>query len=153
METTRTAVRRRVLIVDDSDDAVELLRRAMEQSNVPWTITAVLGDGEQAIRHLEQFANPKCTLPAPDMLLLDLKMPRVNGFEVLAWIGTHLPEAMKTIVFSTSPDPVDMARARELGAERYIVKPCGFDELLVVVKRLEGAMSEHPSRARVGTSS
>jgi CheY-like chemotaxis protein len=92
---------RRILVVDDSEDDVELLRRAVAQTKVPWTIIAVLRDGEEAIRYLEQFANPKCTSLPPEVLLLDLKMPRASGFEVLAWIRTHMPEVMKTIVFSS----------------------------------------------------
>jgi DNA-binding response OmpR family regulator len=148
---TPTELPRRILVVDDSDDDVQLLRLAVEQAKVPWTITAVLRDGEQAIDHLEDFANPWCAVLTPQMLLLDLKMPRSDGFEVLRWIGRNMPEGMKTIVLSASPEPADMQRARELGADRYIVKPTTFEELLVVVRKLEGAMSQHSamSNARI----
>jgi two-component system response regulator len=142
---------RHILVADDSDDDVELLCRAVAQAKLPWTITAVLRDGEHAIRHLETFVNPKCASPPPEMLLLDLKMPRAGGFEVLDWIRRNTPKQMQTIVFSSSSRPADIQRARELGANGYIVKPATFDELLAMVKRLEDWMLEHYStnKARV----
>jgi CheY-like chemotaxis protein len=128
----------RVVVVDDSDDDVQLLLRAVTQTEVPWTILAVLRDGKEAIRYFEKLAPSKSTVSAPEMLLLDLKMPRLGGFEVLEWVASNLHWHIVTVVFSTSPQPADMQRARDLGAHRYIVKPATFEELLLIVQRLNG---------------
>jgi CheY-like chemotaxis protein len=128
----------RVVVVDDSDDDVQLLLRAVTQTEVPWTILAVLRNGEEAIRYFEKLAPSKSTVPAPEILLLDLKMPRLGGFEVLEWMSANLHSHIVTVVFSTSPQPADMQRAHDLGAHRYIVKPSTFEELLLVVQRLNG---------------
>lgn len=137
------AARRRVLIVDDSDDDVFLFCRAVRRAQVPWTITGVLANGDEAIRHLEKIAQGKGEARFPEVLFLDIKMPRKNGFEVLAWVGEHLPKGtMKLIVASTSDQPTDLARARELGADEYIVKAGKLMDHVDLLLKIEAALTE-----------
>src|SRR5262245_34557134 len=142
MGSEGSAQLRRVAVADDSGEDVHLLLRARQRTGVPWAMT-VFADGEEAIQHLQGIVNANL----PEMLLLDLKMPRVDGFEVLDWIGRNMPGRIRTIVFSASRWDCDIERARELGAERCIVKPGAFHELLVILQTLEQMLSQYDSPA------
>jgi len=130
---------RTVLVVEDSEDDVLLLSMTLRQANIPWKIAAALPDGEQAIAWLQKaYLNDKPELRCEiGLLLVDLKMPRKDGFDVLRWIQAHLPGRFRIVVFSSSLVLSDIVRARELGADFYHAKPVSTEERLEVVRYLE----------------
>lgn len=119
-----------VLVAEDSEDDLFLLRRSFEHVGFDTPVQYVR-DGDQAIAYLAgkgRFARRE-TYPLPSVLLLDLKMPRKNGFEVLEWIQQQ-PNltGMRTIVLTTSEDVFEMNRAYQLGAASFLTKPLNFTE-------------------------
>jgi CheY-like chemotaxis protein len=125
-----------VLLVEDDANDVMLMRTALTRTGLN-TQLEVVHDGEQALHYLQrsgEYANRRGH-PYPSVIVIDLKMPRVNGLEVLRWLHDH-PEcpAIPTIVFSASRMDQDVQEAYRLGASSYFVKPTGFQELLELVK-------------------
>jgi CheY-like chemotaxis protein len=139
-----------LLIEDDPNDAV-LFRRALRKANLSTPVT-VVEDGEAAIRWLEARAEPPSPGESdwPRIILLDLKMPRISGLEVLDWIrrqpgGRRLP----VIVFTSSRESEDIARAYELGVSSYLVKPVSFDALKEMIRTMHHYwmdLNEKPDR-------
>lgn len=119
-----------VLIAEDNPSDLLLFRRAFVQLGYMGPIQYVY-DGEQAIAYLAgegKFEN-RFEFPLPDFLLLDLKMPRKNGFEVLEWISTQPTLAeLRTVVLTTSDDIREISRAYQLGAASFLTKPVNFTE-------------------------
>jgi CheY-like chemotaxis protein len=114
-----------VLLVEDLEDDAFFFRLAIKRAGLNPTIH-VAGDGLEAIDYFSntgRFAD--ATLyHQPDLVFLDLKMPNLNGFEVLEWIGQHYTNPpFRVVVLTGSEEPGDQARARELGASGYLVKP------------------------------
>ncbi len=111
------------LLVEDNEDDVFFMKRAFRHAGLENTLH-VVRNGEQAIDYLggaKDFSDRK-QHPLPDMVFLDLKMPGVGGFEVLSWMRKerlNVPVA----VLTSSPEETDRQRARELGAEAYLLKP------------------------------
>ena len=119
-----------VLVAEDRDEDLFILRRAFEQLGFQTPVQYV-HNGEQAIAYLAgegRFAN-RVEYPLPNLLLLDLKMPRKNGFEVLQWIQER-PElnTLRTVVLTTSDDIFEVNRAYKLGASSFLTKPLNFTE-------------------------
>lgn len=130
-----------VLHIDDDPNDTELLRVALRKANFPFSLQNV-EDGDQAIDYLTGsgiYSNRK-RYPLPTLILLDLKMPRVTGFEVLSWIRAH-PALVQVpvIVLSGSALEDDIRHAYEVGATSYMVKPLGFQALVKFVKDLKTA--------------
>jgi CheY-like chemotaxis protein len=127
-----------VLLAEDDPDDVLLTEIAFENARLANPLQ-VVRDGEEAISYLKgegQFADRR-KHPLPILLLLDLKMPKVNGFQVLQWLRRRsdfrtLPVAIMT---SSDHDP-HVARAYELGADSYLTKPPNAETLLALVQRL-----------------
>jgi CheY-like chemotaxis protein len=120
-----------VLLAEDDDNDVLLFSRAIKSSGLACDVKSV-SDGQQAIDYLQRnppFAD-KQAFPFPRFLILDLKMPRKSGFEVLEWLQEH-PECkvIPTIVFSSSKIADDVKRAYQLGANSYFTKPNDYEEL------------------------
>ena len=119
-----------VLVAEDRDEDLFMIRRAFEQLGYHTPVQYVR-EGEQAIAYLAgegRFANRE-EHPLPDLLLLDLKMPRKNGFEVLEWIkGQPGLEALRTVVLTTSDDIFEVNRAYKLGASSFLTKPLNLTE-------------------------
>jgi len=112
-----------VMIVDDSEDQRLLLRNKLGSTGL-FRIVSEAGDGEGAIDYLggvDCFSNRQM-FPVPDVVLLDLRMPRVDGFEVLTWLRLRQFKGMKVIVLSTSELEEDIAKAKNHGADAYVVK-------------------------------
>jgi CheY-like chemotaxis protein len=127
-----------VLIVDDDSNDVELMRLAFEKAKAPCGLMSV-PDGAEAIRYLAgegDYADRK-RFPMPLLVLLDLNMPRVNGFDVLHWIqknGTSGFPLVLTLSYSRLES--DIRRAYELGTSAYIAKPVDLDSSISLVKLL-----------------
>jgi CheY-like chemotaxis protein len=114
-----------ILLVEDSDDDAFFMRRALQKSGVSHTLH-LAADGRQAIDYLSgngSYAD-RAAHPLPTWIFLDLKMPRVDGFEVLQWIRSH-PVFHDATVFmlTSSPEERDKQRAEQLGVRHYLVKP------------------------------
>jgi CheY-like chemotaxis protein len=124
-------VEKRILIAEDDPGDAFLLERAFSKSGFTFSLTFV-HDGQEAIDYLSgigRFAD-RTKYPIPDLLMLDLKMPRMDGFEVLQWLR-HQPglSRMLVIVLTSSDQTRDVNRAYELGANSYLVKPIELRDL------------------------
>src|SRR5438067_621849 len=129
----------RVLIAEDDPIDVFLLERAFATAAVPASLRFVR-DGQEAIDYLEgkdRYADRQAN-PLPDLMLLDLKMPRLNGFDVLGWVRKQpgLKRLLVTILTS-SDQSTDINRAYDLGANSYLLKPHRSDQLTELVQRVE----------------
>ncbi len=127
-----------ILLAEDEDHDVLFMRFAMEWAKVLNPLQ-VVRDGREAIAYLEgrgKYADRKL-FPVPGLVLLDLKMPKVNGLEVLRRLR-QLPEmaSVPVIVFSSSNQEADVEASYAMGANGYIVKPA-YTELLQVVSRIK----------------
>jgi len=125
-----------VLVADDDANDVFFLRRAFQKAGLACAVIEV-SDGERAICYLsgsDGFSD-RVRFPIPSLLFLDLKMPKVSGFEVLEWLQKHRGLAtIKVVVLSSSNLPGDMQKARALGAHDYRVKPADIDDMITMVK-------------------
>ena len=127
-----------ILHVEDDSNDVLLLQHACEGAGLTCHLTSVT-DGDEAIAYLSGqngFHNRE-QHPLPQLILLDLKMPRVNGFDVLACMRhqeqfRHLP----VVVLTSSNHEADVRRAYEAGANSYLVKPVDFNALTNLIKTI-----------------
>jgi CheY-like chemotaxis protein len=124
-----------VLLAEDREDDVFLMQRAFTKSGVTSHLN-VVRDGAEALAYLKgegAFAD-RSKFPLPDILLLDVNMPGVDGFEVLAWVRKEpkLSRLMVHILSSSNRDG-DVQRAYDLRANSYIVKPTSVDDLIAFV--------------------
>ena len=130
---------RTILVADDNEGEVHLLRRAFAKVGSGATIQFVT-DGEEAVAYLKgehPYANRKL-FPYPDLLLLDLKMPRMNGLEVLEAVRGHsLLKRLPVIVLTVSDRSKDIALALEAGANSVLVKPKSSKELLQLARAVQ----------------
>ncbi len=121
-----------LLLVEDSEDDAFFFRRTLQKSGVTCTVHRV-ANGAEAINFL-QTASTSGVDALPQIIFLDLKMPVLNGFEVLDWLQTQtFATPMRVVVLSGSEHPEDKERAAQLGAADYLVKPVtvsDFDRFL-----------------------
>lgn len=111
-----------IAIADDDPNDVFILRRLLIKAGVPNPLR-VFEDGEELVAHLRVCADKKNGESLPCLVFLDIKMPRLDGFEVLRWIrGQSALQALPVVILSGSDEPRDLKRARELGASRYLIK-------------------------------
>ena len=127
-----------ILLVEDDPNDVLLIQRAFRKSDVVNPIQ-VVGDGEEAIAYLSgrgPYADRE-RYPLPVLLLLDLKLPRKSGFEVLEWLRQQPGlKRLPVAVLTSSAETPDINRAYDLGANSYLVKPVRFEGLLRMVQTL-----------------
>jgi CheY-like chemotaxis protein len=117
-----------ILVVDDNQDDVLLIQRAFKRAGVKHSIQSVPG-GLEAIAYLsgEPPYRDRGVTPLPLMVLLDIRMIRVDGFEVLRWIRRHPAFARLPVIMLTSSDEIsDVNTAYQLGATSFLVKPLDF---------------------------
>ena len=128
-----------VLLAEDDPNDVLLIQRAFQRNHVSNPVQ-VVRDGEEALAYLSgqaPFADRE-RHPLPVLMLMDLKMPRKSGLEVLEWVRQQPGlKRLPIIVLTSSNQSPDINRAYELGANSYLVKPAGFDSLLDLVKNLD----------------
>lgn len=116
-----------ILIIEDSDDDVELARAALRVAGYSGQVL-VARDGSQALDMLLGRAEQEGRPVRPNVILLDLTLPQLQGLALLEWVRSH-PDLRLTpvIVFSSSDDPKDIRGAYELGANGYVCKPVTAD--------------------------
>jgi CheY-like chemotaxis protein len=107
-----------LLLVEDSASDILLIKQTLREQPFPINVRVAM-DGEQA---LQMFADGNFR---PDVVILDLNIPKVHGFDVLRRCNS--PE-MRIVVFSSSSNPDDLRRSFELGAQEFVHKPIGLDE-------------------------
>jgi CheY-like chemotaxis protein len=133
-----------ILLAEDDPNDVLLIQRAFQKAGLN-TVLRVVRDGEQAIEYLSGRGNygDRERFPLPFLLLLDLKMPGTDGFEVLQWVRDE-PEFRRLliIVLTSSNLQADVDRAYDLGANSYLVKPVEFDQMVNMIHRFEAYWSE-----------
>ena len=128
-----------ILLVEDNPHDVLLLQLAFQRASLA-TRLEVVGDGEAAIAYLSGQApyGDRHRYPLPILVLLDLKMPRRSGFDVLAWLQQQPGlQRLPVVVFTASDDVTDINRAYDLGANAYVVKPVAFAALVDLVQVLD----------------
>jgi CheY-like chemotaxis protein len=125
-------------MAEDDENDVFFVERAFKQAQIANPLHRVQ-DGEEAMAYLRgdgQYAD-RDKFPIPYLLLLDLKMPRKNGFEVLAWLKQQPGlKRLPVVVLTSSKEDPDVNRAYELGANTYLVKPVKFEGLVDMMKTL-----------------
>ncbi len=131
--------RLRILLAEDDDNDVLLLRRALAKAKLEQPIF-IARDGQEVVDYLQgqsPFNNPD-QYPLPNLLLLDLKMPKLDGFQVLEWLKgqCELSRNIVVVVFSCSAQNDDLRRACDLGAHFYVVKPHDPRELEHIIERV-----------------
>ncbi len=127
----------RILIAEDSSDDALIIRSAFQQAGVPAELHFA-GSGEEVLERLQHPSQGNKSSAGTDLMLLDLKMPGMDGFQVLKWLRAHPPyDRIPAIVFSGSDQPVDINRALELGAVRYLVKPQKTSDMVQLVRGIE----------------
>jgi CheY-like chemotaxis protein len=128
-----------LLVEDDKNDQFLMERsfKALGKKNPVY----IVSDGREALDYLEargKFAD-RATFPLPRLILMDLKMPRMTGFEVLEWLRDQAEyRRIPVIIISSSSIVTDVNKAYELGASAYMIKPVGSDAL----KRLVNTITE-----------
>jgi CheY-like chemotaxis protein len=133
------AARAIILHVDDDANDILLLQHACRKASAGFDVQAV-HDGNEAIAYLQGTAtfSDRQKHPLPNLLLLDLKMPRMNGFDVLVWLRQQQDfKRLPVIVLTSSNHDADVRRAYDLGANSYLVKPVGFEGLVGLVKTIQ----------------
>jgi CheY-like chemotaxis protein len=124
-----------ILVAEDDSNDVYLLKLAFRKAHLDVNFEFVT-DGEQLIQYLKAHEQKPGT-PIPELLLLDIKMPKINGFEALEWIRKQPGLKRLLIIMLTSSDePNDINRAYDLGANSYLVKPCGIEHLIDIAEFL-----------------
>ena len=130
--------KRRILLVEDNRDDEALAVRAFHKADIPVEIT-VVRDGQEALDYLfspEREAMPTGT-DLPDLILLDLKLPKIDGIEVLKRLraaprGRYLP----VVILTSSREQSDLIRCYEAGANSYIRKPLDFTEFSATARHI-----------------
>jgi CheY-like chemotaxis protein len=128
---------KRILLVEDSENDIELTLAALEDAHLANEVD-VVRDGQQALDYLHrqgEFSGRAEGLPA--VVLLDLKLPKVNGLEVLAQIkGDHQLKTIPVVMLTSSREETDLAHSYGLGVNAYVVKPVDFSDFSTALKEL-----------------
>ena len=131
--------KRTILVVEDNEDDWFILQRAIKVANILNPVRHV-PDGQQAIDYL-QGAGPfsdRTAFPSPSLVLLDLKLPVKQGFEVLSWARQNpLLKGMVIVILTSSKAESDIAKAYALGANAFLVKPTAADKLADAMKAMD----------------
>lgn len=133
-----------ILLVEDDPNDTILIRRAFQKAGFGDSLKAV-ADGEQAMQYLQgqKDYRDRARYPLPFLLLLDLKMPGTDGFEVLQWIRRQ-PDLKRllVVVLTSSNLQADVDKAYDLGANSYLVKPVEFNQMVNMIQRFESYWTE-----------
>jgi two-component system, chemotaxis family, response regulator Rcp1 len=135
--------RRVLLYVEDDDAAFLAMQLTLQEAQAQIDLLRAV-DGEQALAFVRK-KNSYCDAPRPDLILLDLNLPKRSGIEVLAELKSDESlSSIPVIIFSSSRRPVDEDRSLKLGAQEYLTKPSSLEGFVETVKR---AFSERTSES------
>ncbi len=127
-----------ILLVEDDSNDVLLIERAFKKDGIEHDIQIVI-DGMQAIDYLSgkgAYKDREC-YPLPELIILDIKMPRKSGHEFLEWLTSKDKiNRIPVVILSASGQPSDIKRAYDLGANSYLVKPVSYADLERIVKAI-----------------
>jgi CheY-like chemotaxis protein len=127
-----------ILLAEDREDDIFLIQRAFKRAHLSNPLY-VVRDGDEAIEYLkgeDKFSN-RVEYPLPDLMLLDLKMPRLDGFEVLKWVRANPSlNKLRIVVLTSSEIMADRNLAYQLGANSFLVKPLQFERFVEAIKML-----------------
>jgi CheY-like chemotaxis protein len=127
-----------ILLAEDREDDIQIIRRAFKQAFVTNPLQ-IVRDGEEAIEYLAakgKYAS-RSEYPLPDLILLDLKMPKIDGFQVLEWIRQQPGiRGIPAVVLTSSDQVRDVNRAYALGANSFLVKPADFQSTVELARVL-----------------
>jgi CheY-like chemotaxis protein len=123
--------RLRLVLVENDDDDVFFIQRALQKSGLQPCLTRLF-DGQEAIDYFSQMEEDK----KPDWVMLDVRMPRLNGFDVLRWLrGQPAYRRLPVMILTSSDDPRDMSEAKTLGADEFVTKKSDCANVIEVLKR------------------
>jgi CheY-like chemotaxis protein len=125
-------------VADDDANDISLLKRAFLRAGLDVSMN-VVRDGEEVIQYLHGDGpyDDRDEFPIPKLLLLDLKMPRTDGFEVLEWVRKQNDlRRLLVVVMTSSDEPQDVDRAYDLGANSFVRKPDDFTNLIKISQKL-----------------
>ena len=134
-----------MLVVEDDPNDFTLLGRALVQAGFTTPVRRV-EDGERAIAYLagDPPFQDRSKFPLPSLLLLDLKLPKRSGLEVLQWVKSHPAyKKIPVVILTGSAEPKDVDRAYAWGANSYLVKPWEFRGLVALTKTFESYWGEY----------
>lgn len=127
-----------ILLVEDNPKDVILIQRAFRKAEITAPIQ-VVSDGDAAVAYLsgqEPYSN-RVHYPLPELILLDLKLPRRSGSEVLTWLRQQPGiKRLPVVVLTASREYADVNQVYDLGVNAYMVKPVAFNDLVEIVKTL-----------------
>jgi two-component system response regulator len=142
-----SGVKIHILLVEDNPDHAELLRRELESSPLACQLHHVM-DGEAARDYVfarDRYSD-RARFPAPDLLLLDLRLPRLDGMEVLRLVRSgEATRTLPVVVLTTSDAERDVAAALAAGADGFLTKPADGAALVRTIMRLRPGHAGHPA--------
>lgn len=124
-----------IILIEDNISDADLIIRVLKKNNI---LNHVLNlqDGQQALDYIFGTSQNRMRLP-PKLILLDLKMPKVNGLEVLEKLKTsELTKAIPVVILTSSVEDPDLKKCYQLGANSYVVKPVAFDEFIKAISQV-----------------
>jgi CheY-like chemotaxis protein len=138
-----------ILLVEDDSNDILFVQRAFKRVNVENPIH-IVRDGDAAISYLSgagDYAN-RDQYPLPALILLDLKLPRRSGIEILAWIRQQPGlRRIPVVVLTSSRESIDLERSYDLGVNSYLVKPVKFEALSQMIEAIDSywlQLNEYP---------
>jgi CheY-like chemotaxis protein len=133
-----------ILLAEDDPNDTLLIKRAFQKGGFG-SLLKTVNNGKQAIDYVAGIGDyaDRGRFPLPFLLLLDLKMPGTDGFEVLRWVRSQ-PDLKRllVVVLTSSNLQADVDRAYELGANSYLVKPIEFNQMVNMIQRFEAYWTE-----------
>jgi CheY-like chemotaxis protein len=133
-----------ILLLEDDENDVFLMQRAFKHNGITNRLF-ILPDGQEGIDYMEGVGpyKDRTQYPSPDVIILDLKMPRKSGLEFLEWMKAH-PDlrVIPMILLTSSTEDPDVSRAYDLGANTYFMKPGSYSELVELVKTMQDYWSK-----------
>lgn len=143
-----------ILLVEDNPKDVLLMRRALKKAKILNPLQCV-SDGDEAVLYLSGQApyNDRERYPLPVLILLDLKLPRRSGAEVLMWLRQQPGlKRLPVVVLTASREYIDVNNIYDLGVNAYMVKPVAFDNLVEIVKTLSLHWIVFNEKPQIGTN-
>lgn len=143
-----------ILLVEDNPKDVLLIQRALRKANISNSLQ-VVNDGDAAVLYLsgEEPFSDRTLYPLPVLILLDLKLPRRSGHEVLMWLRQQpVLKRIPVVVLTSSKEYADINLVYDLGVNAYITKPVAFNDLVEIVKTLNLHWIIFNEKPQVGTA-